>query len=171
LQLHYADAISPEVVRKQQRRITRELGEIDRQMAVATNDHELVTANLQAEVTFASQVGKAYQEADDAIRRQINQAILKRVWIDEDGIAAVEFTEQFGRLLDPEFVRQAKVAKTKKATAIVREALAAVDQADFSLADMDRLWETVVFNFDEPALENAETPRTDNSRGPCWFER
>ena len=101
LQAHYADAIPLSLMKSEQKRITAELDAMERQLAASHHDHEVVVANLEAALEFTAKIGQAYQAASDQTRRQMNQSILKRVAIGENGITGVVFTEIFEMMLQP----------------------------------------------------------------------
>lgn len=61
LQAHYNDEIPLHLMKSEQKRITTELESIERQLASATTDHELVVTNLEAALTFTDKVGNAFQ--------------------------------------------------------------------------------------------------------------
>ncbi len=88
----------------------------------------------------------------------MNQAILKRVEISDNGITKTALTELFELLLDPIFLRQAHQAHTEKNEAATDSDR---DQANtaLSLNDIDALWEMIVRNYDwDHNGPNQQTP-------------
>ncbi len=147
LQAHYADAVPLELMKSEQKRISAELEAIDRQLSSAHHGHALVVANLEAALEFTTQVGAACQTANDKTRRQMNQAILKRVEIGEDGITALSFTELFETMLDPDFLRDA--VQSSSLTADRATAEVGRREEGLTLEDVDRLWEMVVRQYEQ----------------------
>lgn len=143
-------------MKTEQKRIASELETIDRQLATATNDHQLVIANLETAPNYTRNVGAAYLVADDKTRRQINQAILKRVLITEDGITGIQFTKVFELLLDPALIRQAQTAKAGKSS---RSASRGKQRPTLSLAEVDRLWELITTNYRPQPAWKEQTPK------------
>ena len=148
LQAHYADAVPLELMKSEQKRISAELDAIDRQLASSQSDHAAVIANLESALEFTHNVGAAYQSAADKIRRQMNQAIFKRVLIDQDGSLRVEFTKLFELLLDPAFISRAQQHHQEK-----NESAEVFQLTD---GEIDRLWDQVITSY-EPS-ENQTTP-------------
>ena len=108
LEAYYADAIPLELMKADQKRIEAELKNLSDQIVASVNDHALVVANLEQALGFTNNIAAAYREASPEIRRQMNQALFTKVYVNEHGIAAVELRELFQLLLHPDVVAAAQ---------------------------------------------------------------
>ena len=102
LQAHYADAIPLDLLKSEQGRIRDALTHIDQRLAATDYRHELVDAHLKAAPALVTDAQATYTAAPDAIRRQLNQAMFTRIYIDNDGDVRSELAEPFNILLGPE---------------------------------------------------------------------
>jgi len=113
LEAYYADAIPVELVKADQKRIEAELKTLDRQIISSIEDHEHVVANLKAALEFAGNLAGAYCHASDDVRRQMNQVLFKKIYVDKRGICGLELKELFSLLLHPwSSMRRMRIAHT-----------------------------------------------------------
>jgi hypothetical protein len=94
LDLYYADKIDQDGFAEESRRLTTQ------RLAL----WESLEANLDRALSLASRVGSTYEQADDQVRRQLNQAIFERVLIEVDGsVAYARMKQPFAAFQDTEF--------------------------------------------------------------------
>ena len=99
LEAHYADAIPLDLFTREQKEVTGDLARSDARLASLDSDHQTITENLSRAFDLAGNWHQAYTDADDKIRRALNQAIFTMIEVFEDGSVAADFTEPFGILL------------------------------------------------------------------------
>ncbi len=109
LEAHYADAIPIDLLKSEQRRISGELKAADDQIKTIDVGFDLVKTNLSKAIEFASNWKDAYVSAGSTIRRQLNQAIFKKIFIDNTGHLSSELNEPFGVLLSDEVTLASEV--------------------------------------------------------------
>lgn len=126
LDAHYADAIPLDLLKTEQDRIASELTAAEERLAAVDIGFETVETNLARAIDFAADWNSAYLAAGPTLRRQLNQAIFKKLWIDDTGRVTSEFTEPFETLLGEEVTIPAK--------------LRAAEQAGADDDEIDRLW-------------------------------
>ncbi len=100
LQAHYADAISLDVMRSEQARITRGLAQAEERLTALDSSHDKVIGNLQRALDLAGDCGRAYAEAPDDIRRAMNQALFTAIYVEDDQHVRGELAEPFKTILD-----------------------------------------------------------------------
>jgi site-specific DNA recombinase len=84
LQAHYADALPLDLLKVEQHRIAGELPRIDDRMRETGSQEALVEENVKRALDLASDCRRAYAAAPPALRRQLNQAFFKALYIDDD---------------------------------------------------------------------------------------
>ena len=85
LQAHYADAITVDLLKEEQARITDEEAQAQR--------------ILEQALRIATNCLDAYATAPDQLRRIYNQAFFEKIWVGEHGVEAVDLTLPFAHLL------------------------------------------------------------------------
>ena len=108
LQAHYAEAVPLELMKKEQKRIESELAAIDERLRATSLHFEEVEANLNQALALAENWAAAYRDAGPTIRRQMNQAIFKKIYVDDEGGVTSEFSEPFELLLSSEVIEAAR---------------------------------------------------------------
>jgi len=83
LQAHLADAVPVDLMKSEQKRIGRELGEAQTRVDASSLKFNQVEKNLIQALKFASQIGDAYAAAGDTVRRQLNQALFDKIYLDD----------------------------------------------------------------------------------------
>ncbi len=108
LQAHYAEAVPLDLMKKEQKRIETELAAIDDRLRATSLHFEEVEANLNQALALAENWAAAYRDAGPTIRRQMNQAIFKKIYVDDEGGVTSEFSEPFELLLSSEVIEAAR---------------------------------------------------------------
>jgi hypothetical protein len=126
LQAHYAEAIPLDLLKTEQDRISGALSQISERLAATETSYNAIETNLIAALGFLEDNHSTYITARPQLRRLINQALFKRILIDQTGDIRADLTEPFSTLLSQP-VRQLAEAR--------------VGQVDWSA------WET---SFNEP---------------------
>ena len=84
LQSHYADAIPLDLLKKEQTRISNQLGSIERRLVRHQTQLETISANLDRALGFLVDLQAAYLSSDERGKRKLNQAYWESVAIGED---------------------------------------------------------------------------------------
>ena len=108
LQAHYADAVPLDLMKSEQKRINTELAAIEERLRATSLRSEEVEANLNQALALAENWAAAYRDAGPTIRRQMNQAIFKKIYVDDEGGVTSEFSEPFELLLSSEVIEAAR---------------------------------------------------------------
>src|SRR5262249_43602185 len=117
LQAHYAEAVPLDLLRQEQQRIASALARIEEQEAATDDQQELVEENLARALELAADCEAAYLSAPPHIRKLLNQAFFRRLWIDDDEHIRSELAPPFDVLLSDR-VREAatKAKQTRRET-------------------------------------------------------
>ena len=107
LQAHYAEAIPLGLMKTEQQRIGHELKNVEKRLEATDLLYGRVEMNLTRTLSHAADWSSAYAEATPTIRRQMNQAIFKAIYIDDEGNVTSEYNEPFDLLLGPELTKAA----------------------------------------------------------------
>jgi site-specific DNA recombinase len=99
LERHYDDLIPGELFAQEQRRIKQRLVQIDERLARSQDHEALVAVNLRRALELASDCYEAYATAPDRIRRLMNQAFFKAIYVDDDEHVRSELAAPFDVLL------------------------------------------------------------------------
>jgi DNA invertase Pin-like site-specific DNA recombinase len=104
MKAHYAGAVPLDILKEEQERIKGELATAGALMTNSEIHWESLEANLDRALSLASRVGSTYEQADDQVRRQLNQAIFEQVLIEVDGsVAYARMKQPFAVFQDTEF--------------------------------------------------------------------
>ncbi len=101
LQAHYAEAIPIDLLKSEQDRIRSALSQISERLAATETSYNTIENNLVASLGFLENAHHTYATAGPQLRRQLNQALYKRIHIDQDGDIRADLTEPFDTLLGP----------------------------------------------------------------------
>jgi site-specific DNA recombinase len=102
LDAHLAEAVPLDLLKQKQDGIAAELDRIKGRLAEIDADFAKAEANLERALSFAGNCEAAYRAAAAMMRRQFNQALFKRLLIDENYDVQGDLAEPFERLLgDP----------------------------------------------------------------------
>jgi site-specific DNA recombinase len=115
LQLHYRDAIAPDLFEDEQERITR--GMQTATTRLTTIDH--VFADIEDTLDHALRLGQnchhAYVAARPHVRRLMNHAFFQALYISDDDTTRSNLAEPFAILLGDELTREAEAALAQEA--------------------------------------------------------
>jgi site-specific DNA recombinase len=101
LQLYYSDLIAADLFAEEQERITRELDTTKQRLDATAQAFVDIDDNLTDALKLAQDCHQLYLTAGPRLRRQLNQAIFKALYIgdDHDGTIRGELAEPFALLL------------------------------------------------------------------------
>lgn len=94
LDAHYAGAVPLDLLKQEQDRITALIEGIDGRLEAETGDFEKVLANLDRAVALIRDCHGAYLAAGPQVRREYNQALFQRIYVDGDEVR-VDIAEPF----------------------------------------------------------------------------
>ena len=98
LRAHYAGAVTLELLKREQDRITASLETIKNRIDAHHGEYAFARANLDDSLTLLSNAGDIYKTADDANRRLCNQALFKAIYVDEDNDVRVGYKTPYDGL-------------------------------------------------------------------------
>jgi DNA invertase Pin-like site-specific DNA recombinase len=104
LDAHYADRISDALFQEESTRIQRERVAALKLVESLEAPYEEALRNLDLALDLLDDMQSAYIAATDKQRRLFNQAIFKRIWIDNEDVSDSTLAEPFEELLDDEVV-------------------------------------------------------------------
>jgi hypothetical protein len=136
LEAHYADAISLDLLKREQRRIREELAVGDERIALCEQSCGSLVQNLDRALALVGHCAEAYEDAGPRLRRLFNQALFMVLFIDDDGTVRGEPAEAFGTMLDSDLTDEIRellqqVARNNEARAPQgRRALMAPNRSD-----------------------------------------
>jgi site-specific DNA recombinase len=110
LDAHYADAITLDLLKTEQDRITTGIANAEGRLAEIDADFKTAEANLERALTRAGDCEAAYREAKPTMRRQFNLAFFKRLLVGDDDTITAELAEPFDTILSDE-LRRAVITK------------------------------------------------------------
>ncbi len=99
LDAYFATAIPLELLKSEQDRISRALAQAEQRLDSVTIAFDRVEQTITSAVAWADQLHMAYQAAAEPVRRLLNQAVFKRIYLGPDGVIGVEYTDGFDWLL------------------------------------------------------------------------
>lgn len=102
LRAYYDDALPLELMKQEQARLERALQQADQRIETGAAAVDEVSANLGRCLDLMSDCHATYASAADSVRRHMNQAIFRKLYIDEEGIVRHELEEPFATLHDPQ---------------------------------------------------------------------
>ena len=108
LEAHYADAISLDLLRSEQQRMSRELAEAEVRLEASTTRYDDVERILLRAVELVTELGEAYRLGGDDVRRLLNQAVFEKLYVTEDGVIGADLTEAIAALLAEDLVQWMK---------------------------------------------------------------
>jgi hypothetical protein len=108
LDAHYADAVPLELLKSEQQRIARELDTAIGRLQAVDVEFDRAETNLAEALAFAADWHAAYLEATPVVRRQLNQAIFKKIYVDDAHHVRSELAEPFETLLSDEITTAAR---------------------------------------------------------------
>ena len=105
LQAFYAGAISLELLKREQTRLTKELEDAQAALKAAQQEFGEIEQTLETALTLAGDCQAMYRAATEKVRRQCNQAFFTELLIDDQGEVQVELAEPFALLLGEDLAR------------------------------------------------------------------
>lgn len=102
LQAYYADAISTDQLKAEQARIAAARATAARAMEQSQATEEGIKAKLEYCCTLLSAAHQQYLACDDLGKRELNQAVFERFYIDDDEVVGSDLTAPYYKLLDEE---------------------------------------------------------------------
>jgi site-specific DNA recombinase len=101
LNMHYEDRISSELFDDEQTRLRKRRQDAEALIARLNVNHDDVTATLNLALEILGEdLHDLYQRADDTVRRLLNQAIFKTLYIGDEVVTDAELTGPFAALRD-----------------------------------------------------------------------
>jgi site-specific DNA recombinase len=113
LQAHYADAITLDLLKREQDRITTAMAAVEGRLAAIAADFQTAETNLHRALDRAGDCQAAYREASDRMRRQFNLAFFKRLLIHDEGTVSGELAEPWDVILGEELRRAAAASEAE----------------------------------------------------------
>jgi len=104
LEAHYESAISLDLLREEQNRISKELDAAEALLKASEMRFETIEATLQDCLAFLTNCHQAYLDAPNSVRRRMNQAVFERFLVGDGGSPEAELTPAFKFLLDPDLI-------------------------------------------------------------------
>ena len=98
LRAHYPGAVTLELLKREQDRITGSLETIKNRIDAHHGEYAFARANLDDSLTLLSNAADIYKTADDANRRLCNQALFKAIYVDEDNDVRVGYKTPYDGL-------------------------------------------------------------------------
>jgi site-specific DNA recombinase len=95
LEAHYEGAVPLDLLKIEQERISRELNYVEERLAALELKFDIAQQNLKAALTFVASLDRAYEEADQNVKRQMNQALFTRILVSDAGDVNAELREPF----------------------------------------------------------------------------
>jgi len=103
LDLHYADAVPRDLFREQQQRLSGEKTRIERERTTIETDLDALEQQARDALDLLQDVHETYEQATEAIRKQLNQAIFNRVRLGAEAHQIrLDLKEPYNSLLDSE---------------------------------------------------------------------
>ena len=126
LEAHFNDAIPLNLMKKQQQALSKQLSAINYEISARNTTFEEVKNNLSLVFDLIEDCGNTYRQANDTIKRLMNQAIFKKIWVEEDGHITTEFTDTYDKLMQTannEIDNDKKVAHADACATYIRKLL------------------------------------------------
>ncbi len=144
LKAHLADAVPLDLLKTEQDRISTQLSYIEQRINDTEHHHTDVFANLARSFDLAADLQAAYEDAPPRQRRQFNQAIFTRLYIEDDGSVSGELAEPFHTILNTQLQQRAVRTGAHTPEPALASARAAAPEPDWDA------WEAT-FNDSQPA--------------------
>ena len=105
LEAHYSDAIPLDLLKSEQQKIAKELAAIEHELKMHDMTFEQVKNNLRLTLDIVENCGDAYRNANDTVKKLMNQAIFNKLYIvsnDEiDLDIEISFRPPFDKMIEP----------------------------------------------------------------------
>jgi site-specific DNA recombinase len=107
MQAHYAGAVPVHLLKSEQQRLDRELGQARQRLQALDSDIDTTRANLTTALDYASNAYKAYTGSGPRNRRHLNQFFFTRLIVEDDNSITAELNEPYAILLSPHVIQAA----------------------------------------------------------------
>ena len=105
LEAHFSDAIPVDLLKSEQKKISKELANIEHEIDMHNLTFDQITENLKTALDIVEDCGKAYRLATDSIKRLMNQAIFEKLYVtyshDEDISIQPVFKAPYDTIIKP----------------------------------------------------------------------
>lgn len=108
MQAHYADAVPVSLLKSEQQRLGRELGQVRQRLEALEGDIDTTRANLAGALDYAANAYKAYASAGPRVRRELNQVFFTRLIVGDDNGVTAELNDPYAILLSPGVIQAAR---------------------------------------------------------------
>ncbi len=106
LRAHYADALPLGLLKEEQHRIAGEMASAEALIAEHEADLGSINDRLDALLDILDDAQATYRQAPGVVRRQLNQAVFQRLYLDDDTVVGADLSQPYLRLLSPELPDQ-----------------------------------------------------------------
>ncbi len=110
LEAYYNNAISMDMLKTEQKRISDEMANFENRLDLITNRLEESSKVIELALKMAANCHLAYQKANPKTRRVFNQAVFKKVFIKNKKVDRVEHFGLFDLLFSPSLNKESLVA-------------------------------------------------------------
>ena len=108
LQAYYADSMPLDLFKTEQERLTTSLRRYETQAVAADASYLQIERTLKRCLEFAVHCYDTYMGAPPQVRRQLNQAVFEKFFVDEGGVLEARLKEPFQLLLHPQLLEERK---------------------------------------------------------------
>ena len=120
LQAHLADAVPVEQLKREQARIAAARAQCEAILARSTVEEERLHRILTDCCSVLQQAESHYLNGDRTVRRDLNQGVFERVYIDDDEIVGSDLTPAFQRLMSDTLEADLETERKTRQTLPVR---------------------------------------------------
>ncbi len=120
MQAHYQDAVPLELLKSEQQRIALTRGRVERDLSQAELDAKHIEAQLNRCVSLLARAEHHYRAGDSVVRRDLNQGVFEKIYIDDDSIVGADLTAAFQRLMSDDLAGDLRAERTREQTRPVR---------------------------------------------------
>jgi hypothetical protein len=97
-----------DLLKSEQDRITYGVAEAEKRLNRLDVKFDEITDVVTRAMAWCDNLHAAYLAADEYVRRQLNQAVFKAIYVTQDGITRVEYTDGMADLLAPDQLGEAE---------------------------------------------------------------
>ena len=99
LRAHLEGAVPVDLLKREQKRIAKEMAAADRTLARLNTELGAVEQGLNQALKLVSDCHRLYEQAPHHVKRQLNQAVFERIFVEDEGVPTASLTPAFGELL------------------------------------------------------------------------
>lgn len=122
LQAHYADAINLDDLKREQARIATSRALIERDLSRTVHNEEFLNDRLDSCCRLLARAQQHYLAAEPVARRDFNQGVFKRLYVNEDEVAGSDLTPAFQRLMSGSLSTDLQSERKRHRNPLVRTA-------------------------------------------------